>query len=137
LGFESTTKNQILSTNPALTGERMPQGETPREGQILTGSLFSEPMRVETVRPSSDGTWVLGLVGVQSERFRKVTLRSEDLKTLSICATEATLQEPIRDPAKFPWREVTKVAHYWLEVNAMTKPMQVREDQPPYGGNRP
>jgi hypothetical protein len=44
------------------------------------------------------------------------------------------LQEPIRDPARFPWREVTKIAHYWLGVNAMTKPMMVREDSPPYGG---
>jgi len=25
----------------------------------------------------------------------------------------------------------------YLAVNAMTKPMQVREDTPPYGGNRP
>ncbi len=66
----------------------MPRGETPREGQLLTGSLFSEPMRVETVRPSGDGTWVMGLIGVQSERFRKVTLRSQDLKTLSIIDTE-------------------------------------------------
>jgi superfamily II DNA or RNA helicase len=66
----------------------MPQGETPREGQLLRGSLFNEPMRVETVRPSGDGTWVLGLVGVQSERFRKVTLGSQDLKTLSIIDTE-------------------------------------------------
>jgi len=48
------------------------------------------------------------------------------------CATKPIMQEPIKDPAKFPWREVTKVAHYWLGVNAMTKPMQVREDQSPY-----
>jgi len=47
------------------------------------------------------------------------------------------LQEPIRDPARLDWHEVTKVAHYHLSVNAMTKPMQVREDSPPYGGNRP
>jgi hypothetical protein len=44
------------------------------------------------------------------------------------------LQEPIRDPARLDWNEVTKVAHYYLAVNAMTKPMQVREDSPPYGG---
>jgi Domain of unknown function (DUF4062) len=48
-------------------------------------------------------------------------------------AIQPTLQEPIKDPARFPWQEVTKVAHYWLEVNAMTRPMVVREDQPPYG----
>ncbi len=42
-----------------------------------------------------------------------------------------------RDPARLDWNEVTKVAHYYLAVNAMTKPMQVPEDSPPYGGNRP
>jgi len=52
-------------------------------------------------------------------------------------AANAIMQEPIKDSARFPWHEVTKVAHYRLEVNAMTKPMMVREDPPPYGGNRP
>jgi len=44
-----------------------------------------------------------------------------------------TLQEPVKDPARLEWHEVTKVQHYWLEVNAMTRPMQVREDEAPYG----
>ena len=44
------------------------------------------------------------------------------------CADDPTLQEPVKDPARFPWREVSKVQHYWLEVNAMTKPMTLRED---------
>ena len=30
-------------------------------------------------------------------------------------------------------RQVTKVAHYYLSVDALTRPMQVREDSPPYG----
>jgi len=59
------------------------------------------------------------------------------LYVVTNCGSEPTLQEPIRDPAQFPWHEATKVAHYWLEVNAMTRPMMVGEDQPPYGGNRP
>ena len=33
------------------------------------------------------------------------------------------MQEPIQDPAKFPWHEVSQVQHYWLQVDAMTKPM--------------
>ncbi|HPD07554.1 MAG TPA: DUF3883 domain-containing protein, partial [Candidatus Bipolaricaulis sp.] len=49
------------------------------------------------------------------------------------CGTRPVLQEPIKDPARFPWHEVTKVQHYWLEVNALTKPMQVREESPEYG----
>jgi hypothetical protein len=65
------------------------------------------------------------------------------------------LDDLIKDPARFPWheaclprqrlsrrRQVTKVQHYWLEVDAlsacdaragMTRPMEVREDETPYG----
>ena len=57
------------------------------------------------------------------------------LYVVTNCSTEPQLQEPIRDPARLDWTEVTKVAHYYLSVNAMTKPMQVREDSPPYGKN--
>jgi hypothetical protein len=45
------------------------------------------------------------------------------------CATKPTLQDPVR----LEWHEVTKVAQYYLSVNAMTRPMQVREDEAPYG----
>ena len=54
------------------------------EGQVVTGTLFSEPMRVETIRESGQGTWVVGLSGVNTERFRKVTLTSADLLQLQI-----------------------------------------------------
>ncbi len=55
-----------------------------REGQILHGPLFNEPMRVETVRSGGDGVWIAGLVGVQTERFRNVTLTDQDLERLKI-----------------------------------------------------
>jgi superfamily II DNA or RNA helicase len=55
------------------------------------------------------------------------------LYVVTNCSTEPQLQDPIPDPARLDWTEVTKVAHYYLSVNAMTKPMQVREDSPPYG----
>src|SRR6266571_5232830 len=54
------------------------------QGQILTGSLFNEPMRVETVEVSGSTSWVVGVVGTQSERFRKVTITADDLKHLKI-----------------------------------------------------
>jgi superfamily II DNA or RNA helicase len=41
-------------------------------------------MRVETVRPSGADAWVAGLVGLQTERFRSVTLTATDLATLQI-----------------------------------------------------
>ncbi len=55
-----------------------------REGQVLTGPLFSEPMRVETVRANGPDAWAAGLVGMQSEQFRRVTLTKEDISSLTI-----------------------------------------------------
>lgn len=49
------------------------------------------------------------------------------------CGTRPQLQEPIKDPARFEWHEVTKVAHYYLSVDALTRPMQVREEPLSYG----
>ncbi len=56
------------------------------------------------------------------------------LYVVTNCATEPELREPIRDPARFPWHEVTKVAHYYLDVDALKKPMTVWDDRAPYGG---
>ena len=55
------------------------------------------------------------------------------LYVVTDCKGTPTLQEPIRDPARFPWHEVSKVQHYWLEISAMTSPMQVRENGSGYG----
>ena len=44
---------------------------------------------------------------------------------------------PRRHPARFAWQEVTKVIHYRLEVNAMTRPMRLREELKPYGKDAP
>ena len=56
------------------------------------------------------------------------------LYVVTNCATAPELQEPIKDPALFRCHEVTKVQHYLLNVNALKQPMEVREDDVPYGG---
>jgi hypothetical protein len=43
-------------------------------GEVISGSLFSEPMRVVTVTPVNSDTWELGLVGVETQVFRSVPL---------------------------------------------------------------
>ena len=50
------------------------------------------------------------------------------LYVVTDCDTVPRLQDPIRDPARLDWTEVTKVAHYYLSVNAMTKPMQLSQN---------
>src|SRR5689334_2608549 len=59
------------------------QANALRPGQVVSGPLFSEPMRVETVRANGAG-WTVGLVGVQTEKFRNVTLGIPDLARLTI-----------------------------------------------------
>jgi superfamily II DNA or RNA helicase len=61
-----------------------------REGQVLSGPLFNEPMRVETVRPQGPDAWVVGVVGLHSERFRSVTLTAADLKALTVLDATCT-----------------------------------------------
>jgi SNF2 family DNA or RNA helicase len=56
----------------------------PEEGQILTGPQFSEPVRVETVKADGPSSWVLGVVGTKTERFRRVTLSEADLAQLTV-----------------------------------------------------
>jgi len=38
------------------------------------------------------------------------------------CKSAALLQNPIKDPARFEWHEVKKVEHYYLSVEAVTRP---------------
>jgi superfamily II DNA or RNA helicase len=59
-------------------------GSELKQGQIVTGRLFNEPMRVETVSNTGDGTWRVGLVGAQTEKFRSVSLSAADLADLTI-----------------------------------------------------
>jgi len=57
------------------------------------------------------------------------------LYVVTNCAEQPMLQEPIKDPARFPWHEVSKVQHYWLEVKAMTQPMEVRDNNHHFGSS--
>jgi SNF2 family DNA or RNA helicase len=47
-------------------------------------------MRVETSAPIGDGSWRLGLVGIQTEKFRSVTLSTADIAGLTVLQTART-----------------------------------------------
>ena len=54
------------------------------EGQIVSGTLFNEPMRVESIRQNGLDSWVVGLSGVRTEKFRKATLSRKDIESLQV-----------------------------------------------------
>lgn len=53
-------------------------------GQMISGPLFSEPMRIESVSNHVASMVTLGLVGVHTEHFRRVTLTEADLLSLQV-----------------------------------------------------
>jgi hypothetical protein len=67
--------HQTLTTEP---------GFPLAEGQIVSGALFNEPMRVESIRPNGPDSWVVGLSGVRTEKFRKATLSRKDIESLQV-----------------------------------------------------
>ncbi len=82
-----------------------PTSENPpiRDGQILTGPLFSEPTRVETVRANGSDSWVAGLVGTQTERFRRVALsRGGELLAMLVRMRFWNRRTPRRSTACMP-----------------------------------
>jgi len=48
------------------------------------------------------------------------------------CKSQPHLQEPIKNPARFPWHEVKEVDRYYLSVDVLTQPMQVRDPTESY-----
>ncbi|MDA8001476.1 MAG: DUF3883 domain-containing protein [Alphaproteobacteria bacterium] len=55
-----------------------------RRGAIIRGAQFHELMRVETAESGGGGTWILGLVGINTEQFRRATLSADDIAGLEI-----------------------------------------------------
>jgi len=68
----------------------MSQNDPLRVGQTLMGPLFNEPMRVETISAVGDSSWAVGLVGTQTERFRRVTLAQADLGKITVLEASST-----------------------------------------------
>jgi adenine-specific DNA methylase len=114
----------LLGLLPAPTDRECPADFTAK-ARVLLSNRPSQALPTETILPSPNE--------------KRIADDRRDLYRLYIvthCDTAPTLQDPIKDPARFPWHEVRKVEHYKLEVNALTEPMQLKEDPPPYGGEQ-
>ncbi|MEA3245628.1 MAG: DUF3883 domain-containing protein, partial [Gemmatimonadota bacterium] len=50
------------------------------------------------------------------------------LYVVTDCATEPRLRTPISDPAQMGWKEVVKIAHYYMDVETMTVEVEFPPD---------
>jgi len=128
------TAMQVVMAHEQTQGRQVYDVHEKNLGYDITSlDLGSGELRLIEVKGLAAATGTILL----SPNERRVAEDRRDcywLYVVTNCADQPVLQEPIKDPARFNWNEVKKVAHYWLEVNAMTRPMSVREDQSPYGG---
>ena len=53
------------------------------QGQIPTGAQFAEPVRVATIQQVGPKSWEIGVSGLNTQKFRKVTLSAEDTTCLN------------------------------------------------------
>jgi len=104
------------------------------------GSRIGEPARQRSL--SLQGVERIGAATgaiFLSPNEKRIAENRRDLYRLCVvthCDTAPNLEDPIKDPARFPWHEVKKIEHYRLDVNAMTQPMVLKEDAPAYGGEK-
>lgn len=88
-------------------------------GFLITGPLFNEPMRVETVRQDGPGTWSVGLVGVYSDvhTIRDATGLLQRADEEISKASEEVAKGTSGSSAGYNWRPIEKVQHYSMPVS--------------------
>jgi len=79
--------------------------------------------------PSSSSGRALRLSKDERKVFQQNLIVMSDPQNKS----QPNLQDPIKNPARFPWHEVKKVDHYYLSVDALTQPMRMKEPPSSYG----
>ena len=52
------------------------------------------------------------------------------------CATSNPSLNTIQDPARLDWQPIVKIEHYRLRPDSPEHPVELREDEPPYGTKR-
>jgi hypothetical protein len=132
--FETeATAMQIVIEHEKAQGRQVDDVSAKNLGYDITSlDLASGELRLIEVKGlgASTGTILL------TPNERRVAEDRRDcywLYVVTDCDTTPCLGDPIRDPVRLDWNEVTKVAHYYLSVNAMTRPRELREDRAPFG----
>ena len=116
----------VVMESEAALGRQVTDVHKENLGYDVTSlDLRSGELRLIEVKGLSAPTGTIML----TPNERKVAEDRRDcywLYVVTNCAVEPELQDPIADPARFQWREVRKVQHYWMDVKAMTGPTENR-----------
>jgi hypothetical protein len=92
-----------------------------KPNKILCCPLFAEPVEVIVTVPMGNAVKLVGR-GIQSGKVVDIVLH---------CATTPSLNI-FQDPATLDWQPIVKVEHYRLRQDSPSKPVELREDSPPY-----
>ena len=135
-GTEATAMRVVMEHEAAL-GRRVYDVHEKNLGYDLTSlDLDSGELRLIEVKGLAAATGSI----LFTPNERRVAEDRRDCYWLYVvtgCAGDPVLEDPVKDPVRFPWHEVRKVQHYWLDVDAMTKPMTLREDKSGFAGAAP
>ena len=124
---EATAMRVVMEHEAAQSREVYDVHEKNLGYDLISLDLHSGELRLIEVKGLAAATGSILL----SPNERRVAEDRRDcywLYVVTNCAGEPSLLEPVMDPARFPWREVNKVQHYWFNVDAMTKPMTQHKD---------
>ena len=114
----------VVMQHEAALGREVTDVHKQNLGYDVTSlDLRSGELRLIEVKGLSASTGTI----VLTPNERKVAEDRRDcywLYVVTNCAEEPELQDPVRDPARFPWHEVSKVEHYWMDLKTMTGPEQ-------------
>jgi len=135
LETEATAMRVVMERERALGRQVYDVSEKNLGYDVTSLDLASGELRLIEVKGLGAATGTILL----TPNERRVAEDRRDcywLYVVTNCGNEPQLEEPIRDPARLDWHEVKKVAHYYLSVDAMTQPMEVREAVVTYGKER-
>ncbi|MFH1039539.1 MAG: hypothetical protein V1789_12830 [PVC group bacterium] len=63
-------------------------------------------------------------------------LTEEESRFLVTTTQQCNTVPQTKDSTRFQWHDVRKIDHYYLSVNAITKPMEIKEDKKAFGDNQ-
>ena len=115
-GTSSVSSRRRVSNSQRRASQRAESVFASRSSELFDGIMW--PNAPSTSSASRDTKCAVSIApwraayGVQSPSTMPTGPDCYWLYVVTDCATAPELQKPIRDPARFPWHEVSKVGHY-------------------------